>query len=133
MEHLQIFWIHGGLALVAGIIILFFPKVFFFLIGGFLVVNGIVAFSQGGDLLFAIALVLAGVLIFLSPQMVAWFVAFYLLVFAGVLFFTGAWFLAIPILIFALFVALIPKIAPFLIGFFLIVVGGLSLMANFMG
>lgn len=132
MENLQIFWVHGGLALAAGIVILLFPKVFFFLIGSFLVINGAVAFLQGGDLLVSIAVALAGLLIFISPQLVAWFIAFYLLVSAGVLFFWGAWPLSIPLLILALVVALAPKIAPFLTGVLLIVVGGLSLLATFL-
>lgn len=127
------FWIHGGLALAAGIVILLFPKVFFFLIGSYLVLNAGVAWSQGADPLFSLALGFAGVLVFISPGLVAWFIAFYLLIFAGLLVVWSFWFLAVPVLGVAVFVLLAPKIAPFLTGGFLILVGGLSLAATFFG
>ena len=130
-EHLQVLWIHGGLSLAAGIVIILFPKVFFFLIGSFLVLNGAVAYVHGGDLLFSIAIALAGVLVFLSPQLVAWFIAFYFLVFAILLFFWDFWFLSIPVFVLAMLVAMAPKIAPMLTGFLLIAAGGLSMLATF--
>jgi hypothetical protein len=132
MEALANLWVHGGLAVAAGLVILLFPKVFFFLIGSFLVINGGLTYYHGGDLFFSIALALAGVLVFLSPQLVAWFIAFYLVVFGGLLFIWGFWFLAIPVGLFALFVALVPKIAPFLTGLLLIGAGGVSLLTRFL-
>lgn len=125
-------WVFGGLALMAGLVILLFPKVFFFLIGTYLVVNAVTAYIHGADLLLAIALAMAGVLIFLSPGLVAWFIAFYLGVFSVFLFFWDFWFLAVPGLVIALLVLLAPKIVPLLIGGFLTVVGGLSLLVSFL-
>lgn len=130
MEATEMYGIFGGLALAAGIIILLFPKVFFYLIGGYLVLNAVTAFFHGADPLLTLALILAGVLIFLSPGLVAWFVAFYLLVFAALLFFWGFWFLAVPALVIALIIVLLPKIVPLLIGGLLTLAGGLTLLVT---
>lgn len=128
METFEPYGVFGGVALAAGIIVLLFPKVFFYLIGGYLVVNAVTAFLQGAEPLLALALILAGVLIFLSPGLVAWFIAFYLLVFAVLLFLWGFWFLALPALVVALLILLAPKIVPLLVGGLLTLTGGLTLL-----
>lgn len=125
---METYGIFGGLALAAGVTMLLFPKVFFYLIGTYMVVNAITAFYQGADLLFAIALALAGILVFVSPGLVAWFIAFYLSVFAVLLFFWGFWFLAIPALVIAFLIVLAPKIVPLLTGGLLALTGGLTLL-----
>jgi hypothetical protein len=131
---IEALWLHGGLAVAAGVVILLFPKIFFLLIGGFLVVNGGLALWHGGDILVGLAVVLGGILIFLSPSLVAWFLSVYLLVAAVVVAFSGAaWFLALPILIMAGLVLLAPKLLPRLIGIFLLLGGGLSLAMTFGG
>lgn len=132
MANMEMYGVFGGLALAAGLVILLFPKIFFYLIGAYLVVNAVTAFFHGADPLLTVGLILAGVLIFLSPGLVAWFIGFYLLVFAALLFFWGFWFLAVPALVVALVVVLAPKIVPFLIGGFLTVTGGLTLLAAFL-
>lgn len=133
-EAMQALWVHGGLSLAAGMVILLFPKVFFFLIGGYLVVNGGVAFFHGADPLLALAVLIGGVLIFLSPRLVAWFVAFYLFLFAVYLLVSDAsWLLAIPFLVMAGLALLAPKILPALVGIFLILAGGLSVAVTFFG
>lgn len=129
---MELYWVFGGLALVAGIIILLFPKVFFYLIGCYLMVNAVTAFFHGADPLVALALILGGILIFMSPGLVAWFIAFYLLIFALLLFGWGFWFLAVPVLVIVLLVALAPKIVPLLIGGLLTLGGGLTLLVAFL-
>lgn len=130
--NLEAIWVHGGLALLAGIVILIFPKIFFYLIGGFFLVNGLVAFLYGGREVMAIALAVGGLLVLIFPKLVGWFIAFYLLLFGGFLLLTGVlWFLAVPVIVLALIVLLAPNIISYLIGAFLALSGAVTLLVHF--
>lgn len=123
--------IWGGLALLAGVVILFFPKIVFHLIGLYLVINAAVALWQGAEIWLITALALGGILVIIAPKMVAWFIAFYLVVFSVLLFFWGYWFLAIPGVLLAFIVVITPKILPTIAGGTLGVVGALTVFAAF--
>ncbi len=127
MDPLAVF---GGVALAAGVVILLFPKVFFFLLGAYMVINAATAFLQGANPLASIGLALLGILVFLAPRLLAWLFAFYLLLFCLLLFFWGFWILAIPGAVLALLVLLVPKIVPLFVGGVLAVIGGLTLLVG---
>lgn len=125
-------WVHGGLSLVAGIIILMFPKLFFYLIGGFLLVNGGVAFFHGGSAIVGGALAVAGILILLLPKLVSLLVGFYLIIIGLLLSLTGAGIiLGAPLIIIGIVVMMVPNIVAYLIGAVLAIGGGITLFTTF--
>lgn len=121
----------GGLALLAGIVILFFPKIVFHLIGLYLVLNAAIGLWQDAEIWLIVVLALSGVLVIIAPKMVAWFIAFYLVVFSVLLFFWGYWYLGVPGVLLAVLVLLTPKVLPALAGGTLSIVGALTLFAAF--
>lgn len=125
---------HGGLALAAGIVILLFPRIFFYLIGGFLLLSGAVAFFYGDGAVLGAVLAVAGIVILIFPKLVARLVAVYLLIFGLFLFFTGVfWFAAIPVVLVGIIVLVVPNIIAYLVGGMLAIGGGLTLFLTFWG
>src|SRR5690625_346042 len=113
MENLEIF---GGLAIFSGVVIMLFPKIFFYLIGLYMVGNAALAFFQEADPWLVALLGVGGILIFIAPKMVAWMISVLLIVVSLLAFFNGLWILAVPGLVLAVLVLLAPKIVPLAVG-----------------
>jgi hypothetical protein len=134
METVEGIWIHGGLALAAGIIILIFPKILYWLVGAFLLLNGAVAFFYGQAPLAGAALGLAGLLILIFPKLVGRLIAIYLLLFALILLVSGVfWLAALPVAVVGVIILIFPNSIAYLVGGLLALGGALGLLARFFG
>jgi hypothetical protein len=133
METIEAIWIHGGLSLLAGIIILIFPKILFLLVGAFLLINGAVAFFYGNNPIMGAALGLGGILILIFPKLVGRLIGIYLLLFAGFLVVTGVWLAAVPVAVVGVIVLVFPTSIAYLVGALLAIGGGVTLAARFFG
>ena len=81
-------WWSAGLSILIGLLILIRPQVLFYLVAGYLLIGGIVAFVFDFPLVIAVSSMAAGLLILIFPRLIPYLFAFHLLV-VGILAFWG--------------------------------------------
>jgi uncharacterized membrane protein HdeD (DUF308 family) len=123
--------LYGGIiALVFGIVVLFFPRVPNYLIGIYLIVSGVASFIAGGTLLLMVGALsfVVGVLVMVFPTVLNYLVGIYLILLGSWLIFgLSSVELGLPIgivtFILGIVVMILPTILNYLFGIYLIVIG----------
>jgi hypothetical protein len=124
-------WWSAGLSILIGVLIFIRPQVLYYLVAGYLLIGGIVAFVFNFPPVLAVTSIIAGLLILIFPRLIPYLFATHLLVigifaYMGGLILTGSLVVIIGILLFAL-----PNSIAYVIASYLLINGLVTLAPLF--